>query len=311
MLVKAKDDPAPSIATLEALLARPDLPDKARRAIEAELAKLRSGLRGERDVAYYLNFEFRDDPDWAILHDLRLQVDEYTAQIDHLLLNRWLEFYVLESKAFLTGLKVTRDGQYLFWHARYRRYQAIPSPILQVERHAKVLRKLLATEVWPHLRHPLPEPELQPLVLLSPTSRLIIEDGAPDEARRKILLADRFARDLRTYTQKWLHRGKRGRRPLLTQKQLLALARRLLRYHRPKPQPDYYARFRIPRQPRVAESPAPYGSASETAARPRRYFCAKCGTRISPRVAMFCFRHKERFGGRAYCMDCQKDFPPA
>jgi len=38
----------------------------------------------------------------------------------------------------------------------------------------------------------------------------------------------------------------------------------------------------------------------------KRLFCFKCKITISERVAKFCWDNKSRFGGRAYCIDCQK-----
>ncbi len=322
MLIKAKDDPARDIALLENLLRRDDLTAATRAAIEAELARLRQGLKGERDVAYYLDFEFKNDDDWAIIHDLRLEVDGRTAQIDHVLLNRWLEVYVLESKAFRAGLKITRDGQFLYWDPRTRRYRSIPSPIAQVRRHSRVLQDLMRQEIWPRLRRPLPEPSYFPLVLIAPESRLLREPDAPEETEKYVILADIFADQLRKYTRKWLQKGRAGRQARLTPQQLRAWAQRLVTYHRPK-RVDYYARYNLPVRPRRSsrEARAAYSDEGRTAPTPgarhagaeapprTRYFCAKCGKTISRRVALFCFQHKERFGGRAYCMDCQKSFP--
>ncbi len=314
MLIKAKDDPAQDIATLERLLRREDLDPSTRRAIESELARLRQGLKGERDVAYYLDFEFKNDDDWAIIHDLRLEIDDRVAQIDHVLLNRWLEVYVLESKAFRAGLKITRDGQFLYWDQRARRYKPIPSPIAQVRRHTRVLQDLMRKEIWPRLRKPLPEPQYYSLVLIAPESRLIREDGAPKETEKYVLLADAFADQLRKYTRTWLQKGKAGRQALLTPSHLRAWAQALVMYHRPK-RIDYYKRFGIPRKPRSQSTPEasqaskPNPASSQAASQRRRYFCARCGKTISPRVAFFCFQRPERFGGKAYCIECQKHFP--
>jgi hypothetical protein len=44
---------------------------------------------------------------------LRLEHNGRTAQIDHLLINRWMECYVLESKHFNAGLKITEDGEFM------------------------------------------------------------------------------------------------------------------------------------------------------------------------------------------------------
>ncbi len=316
MLIKPKDDPAPHIALLERLLQRPDVPDHTRLEIEEELAKLRFGHQGERDVAYYLEFEFIDSPDWAIIHDLRLLANGRQAQIDHLLINRWLEIYVLESKAFRHKLKITADGQFLFWNARRRTYQAIESPVVQVRRHQRVLDQVLRDVIWPRWKGRLPAPRYFPLVLITPQSRLVWDEQAPQRLRKYIVLADRFADELQRYTKHRLLTGKRGK-AILTEKGLRTLARQIAALHTPY-RPDYYARFKLPRRPRqhVREArghytpPNPPAQQAEEAPARKRYFCARCGKTISPRVAMFCFAHKERFGGRAYCLDCQRLFPP-
>src|SRR3546814_3580528 len=62
-------------------------PDAARAA--KELRNRRAGLKGERDSAYLIDFDYASSPNWAVIHDLRLEHGGRTAQIDHLLINRW------------------------------------------------------------------------------------------------------------------------------------------------------------------------------------------------------------------------------
>lgn len=36
--------------------------------------------------------------------------------------------------------------------------------------------------------------------------------------------------------------------------------------------------------------------------------CAECGTVVHWRIEKFCLQHRQRFGGRIYCMRCQSSF---
>jgi hypothetical protein len=61
----------------------------------------------------------------AVIHDLRLDIDGRVAQIDHLLIHRSLNCFVLETKQVHAGLKITETGEFLRWNdwkrAAYRR----------------------------------------------------------------------------------------------------------------------------------------------------------------------------------------------
>lgn len=105
MLLKSADDRAPDIAALEALRARPGLDERTARRIEREIWAMRLGATAESDAAYLLDFDFRDSRNWAVIHDLRLEVDGQVAQMDHLAISRMLEIYVCEKQV------VHRRGQ--------------------------------------------------------------------------------------------------------------------------------------------------------------------------------------------------------
>ncbi|NTV47823.1 MAG: NERD domain-containing protein, partial [Chlorobiales bacterium] len=42
----------------------------------------------------------KNSKNWAVIHDLRLEHENQVAQIDHLMINRSFDFYVLESKNY-------------------------------------------------------------------------------------------------------------------------------------------------------------------------------------------------------------------
>jgi len=37
--------------------------------------------------------------------------------------------------------------------------------------------------------------------------------------------------------------------------------------------------------------------------------CVECGVVVHWRIEKFCLQKRQRFGGRIYCMHCQKRFP--
>src|SRR3569623_546912 len=112
MLIKEADDQTQAMEELERLAA-----GKGAEAKQAgiELRNRKAGLKGEAESAYLINFDYGDSPNWAVIHDLRLEHGGRTAQIDHLLINRWMEFFVLESKRFHAGVKITEEGEFLRW----------------------------------------------------------------------------------------------------------------------------------------------------------------------------------------------------
>jgi len=112
MLIKKRDSKQAEIDELTTLLSF-SLPENKKFMIERELRFIRSGDQGETDAAYFIDFHFGSNKNWAVIHDLRLEHNGRVAQIDHLLINRYFEVYVLESKNFSYGVKITDTGEFL------------------------------------------------------------------------------------------------------------------------------------------------------------------------------------------------------
>lgn len=163
MIIKEADDKSAQVALLEALLAEAT-PEKRPR-IKRELFAVAAGIKGEKEAAYLLDFRLRDSSATAVVHDLRLEIDGLVAQIDHLLVHRTYRFYVLETKHFRHGLKITEDGEFLRWDDFDKRFSGMPSPIEQNERHVAVLRKTLAGLG-------MAEPAIKSFILVAPEARI-------------------------------------------------------------------------------------------------------------------------------------------
>jgi hypothetical protein len=291
-----------------------DITARQKRAVETELKIVRSGLKGEKTSAYFIDFNFGDSKNWAVLHDLRIEHDGKVAQVDHLLINRLMEVYVLESKNYANGIKITEDGEFLvLFHGKTK---AIESPIEQNKRHIYVLKKFFKSiEVhFPKRLGITMQPSLYNYVIVSPGSKVI----RPPKKRfdsSSVIKSDA----LYTLTQENVD----GLSPLaigkiIGQDNLLYLARQIAKYHKPNESINYRKKFgisdeseavdNIPVEPETEEVAAanPENSEKKSSAWRSGYFCAKCKAKISKKAAMFCFNNKSKFGGKAFCFDCQK-----
>src|SRR3546814_13635890 len=70
MLIKSADDQGVELQALEQRAAG-NGPDAARAA--KELRNRRAGLKGERDSAYLIDFDYASSTNWAVIPDLRLE----------------------------------------------------------------------------------------------------------------------------------------------------------------------------------------------------------------------------------------------
>ena len=167
MLIKAADGQRTDVAALEALLAQVDLADPKRKRIEQEIWAVRGGAKGEADAAYEIEFRFGNVDQVMTLHDLRIEVEGRVAQIDHLILNRFFQIWVCESKSFSEGVAIN-DSREWSSYRRGRPY-GIASPIEQNKRHIEVLNDLFARGLvnLPKRLGITVRPRLESLVLLS------------------------------------------------------------------------------------------------------------------------------------------------
>lgn len=298
MIIKGRDSREADIKELTRLLSLP-LPKNKKFYVQRELRFIKSGERGEKDAAYFIDFEFASSKRWAVIHDLRLKYLNRIAQIDHLLINRLFDIYVLESKNFSYGVKITEAGEFLVSDGST--YQAIESPIEQNKRHRTVLEEVMRKhEIMPKRLGITISPSFHCYTLVSSKSRVI----RPAKARfdtSMVIKAD----TLRTAIDEELDKmsnisvlATAGR--LSSFDTVMEVARRLAALHRPL-KVDYRKQFGIEATP-TSQSKDTRRASTEP------FYCFKCKKTITKRVANFCWDNGKRFGGRAYCYDCQKQF---
>jgi hypothetical protein len=119
-----------------------------------------------------MKVRYGESRNWAIIHDLRVEFGDLVVQIDHLVINRWLDIWVCESKHFSEGVAINNHGEFtaFFNHKPY----GVPSPIEQNERHILILKHILdagMVELPKRLGFTI-KPDLKSLVLVSKGTRI-------------------------------------------------------------------------------------------------------------------------------------------
>lgn len=170
MLIKSADDKSPQIAALEFLLTQPLGP--LVKKVEEELRILRAGIKAEQDAAYLIDFDFKDSLNSVVLHDLRFEINGRVAQIDHLLIHRTLNVFVLETKAFHAGLKITEQGEFLRWNDWKKTFEGMASPLAQNERHITVLKSVFEQIEMPTRLGIRLSPTFHSIILVEPSARI-------------------------------------------------------------------------------------------------------------------------------------------
>lgn len=172
MLIKVADDKTSTLTNLEQLQGIAHLTEKQKKALEQELRFMRAGLKAENEAAYLIDFDFKDSKNYAVIHDLRLEINGRVAQIDHVLINRTLDLFVLETKSFHAGLKINDNGEFLRWNDYKKTFEGMASPIEQNQRHIKVLEEALSQIALPKRLGFRLTPNLISVILISPNARI-------------------------------------------------------------------------------------------------------------------------------------------
>lgn len=143
MIIKGPDENESKIATLEGLRGRRDASAGVRKRIDQELRNIRAGIKGEEESAYEIDFHFGASKNYVVIHDLRIECEGRVAQIDHLVINRFLEVWVCESKHFSEGIAINEQGECsaFFKNKPY----GVASPFEQNKKHIMVLGSLFKT----------------------------------------------------------------------------------------------------------------------------------------------------------------------
>ena len=296
MVIKKTDSKREEKEQLKELL-KGQLSEKQRFLVERQLRNIEAGERGEKDSAYFIGFYFGKSKNWAVIHDLRIDHNGQVAQIDHLVINRSMNIYVLETKNFHYGLKITPEGEFLVYDGK--KYFGIESPIEQNERHIFLISKAIdQSNIMPTRLGVVIPPRFVSYVLVSPTSKII------RPSRSKLDTSNVIQSD-QAFTKIKKDADDAGAAVILkicSQETLENTAKKLARLHRPA-KVDFKARFGIRDQTKLPNQPekaTPVGPS---------IVCESCASKVSEKVVQYCLDRKHLFKGKILCYTCQRSAP--
>jgi hypothetical protein len=328
MIIKSADDKQLQIEALQNLLSHPNANTITKKRIEQEIRNIQAGIRGEDEAAYEMKVHYGDSKNWMILNDLRIEHGDLICQIDHLIINRWLDMWVCESKHFSEGIAINEHGEFLAFFGN--KPYGVPSPVEQNNKHILILQRVLdsGTIKIPKRMGFTIKPALKGLVLVSKKAR-ITRPKTNIKSIDCIIKNDQIFNTLNKDVDDKIN-------PLLVAKiigqdTLLELAIEIAKIHKPIII-NWPARFGlsgttctnelpvfveptlkvVPQV--VVQQPVTISKHSVFKNTPledqpkqkKKLICHTCGKPVTYNVAKFCWFNKPKFGENIYCMDCQK-----
>jgi len=323
MIIKQAGNKQTDLTTLQSLLPPPEADTATKKRIERKIRNIQAGIRGEGEAAYEMKVHWGESKNWMILNDLRVEHNDLVAQIDHLIINRWLDIWVCESKNFSEGIAINEHGEFsaFFGGKPY----GVPSPIEQNNKHILILQRLFdsgAVNLPSRLGFTI-KPALKSLVLVSKSARICRPKNKVDDLSCIVKNDQLF---------KLIDKAVDDSSPLMMAKiigqdTLEEVAREIAKQHKPA-QFDWSAKFGLSAaikrsapitpviEPSTRQTTVPFAADkpsanekpadAETQKPKQKLICHACGTFITYNVAKFCWFNKLKFGGNIYCMDCQK-----
>ncbi len=204
------------IRQLQALLGRLPEEHEKRPLIEKDLAKQLRGFKGEKALAYYL--DFLPEKDFYIFHNLRLPTGKYHFQLDFLILTaRYI--FIPECKNFFGTLVFDEPFKQLI-RVMNNEEEGFQDPVSQAKWHKKQLQD------WRGLNHFPSDVPIGFLVVISDPATIIKAVPNSPETRRHVVHAQVFLERM--------HELMKGcKREVFDHKALRKLSKKLLNSHVP------------------------------------------------------------------------------
>jgi hypothetical protein len=302
MLLKERDLKDNNIKELSDLLDLKSISYNQRFFIEREISNIKKGEKGEDNSAYHINFYYQNSKNYIVIHDLRIEYKGQSIQIDHLLINRLFEIYVVESKNYSYNVIINDHGEFAI---KYKNgYIGIDSPIEQTNRHIHLLKKFIKENKLTPKRLGIPiTPSFHNYVLFNnkasiqrskkfDSSIVIKADMLAtkiDESIDKMKVTESFSKVAKISSMETIEK----------------FAKDLLSYHKPS-NPNYRAKFGIADHDFKIEFEGQSQNEIKVEEKNNSYYCFNCKKPVTNRVATFCWSNPSKFNKKVYCYDCQK-----
>lgn len=220
------------LKTLEPLLT-----DEGRSKLALDIKMLDYGIIGEKNIAFELK---NSHMPMYILHDIYLEHEGLSAQIDYMVFTRKLCF-VIECKNLVGDIEITNAGDFIrtTTFGGYKKKEGIYSPITQNIRHLELLKKIrvdqagnIVTKLLLNKRF---EDLVKPIVVLANPKTILNAKFAKKEVKEQVIRADQLVQYIKNMV-------KQSKEIEKSDADILAWANRYLNFHIDK-KPDYLQRY--------------------------------------------------------------------
>ncbi len=241
VFLKEDSEAQKQLAELRAVSAKCD--GELKNEIEEQIKLLEAGIFGEETIKFEL---LNSHIPMYIIHDLFLEHNGLTAQIDYLIVTRKLIF-VVECKNLYGNIEINSNGDFIrsFSYGKFSRKEGIYSPITQNKRHLDLMKAIRLDEVGGFLAKKTYENTFpntyRSVVVLSNPKTILNAKYAKKEVKSKVIRADQLIEYIRSENAKVEAMGRND-------KELMASAQMWLSKHK-VPSVDYTEKYRS----RIAE----------------------------------------------------------
>lgn len=242
--------------------------------LEQETKCVEAGIFGENAIKYELR---NSHIPMFVLHDLYLEHEGLSAQIDFVIVTRKHQ-YIVECKNLYGDIEITSTGDFVrtvsFGH--YKKKEGIYSPITQNKRHLELIKQIRSAEKSNFLTRTLFEKNFynnyRSIVVLANPKTVLNAKYAKKEVKDQVIRADQLS--------EYIRRTDADPKAVeLSEKDMETLAQFFLNIHKPQ-EIDYAHKFR--NLAGTPEALVPIAASSENT---EQILCPKCGAVMIRRTA--------------------------
>jgi len=192
VFVKEVSDTAAFIEKMKVLSA--EASPRIKEEIDKQIKLASYGEAGEKNIAYELK---NSGLDMYILHDIYLEHEDLSAQIDYLIICR-KKVYILECKNLVGDIEIDSNGQFIRkYEINGKKYkESIYSPITQNERHMNVIKEVRKSSKSNFITKQIFlsnfEKGYQSIVVLANPKSCLNDKYAKKEIKQKVIRADQL-----------------------------------------------------------------------------------------------------------------------
>lgn len=245
--------------------------------LNEEIRQVDAGIFGEKTVRYELA---NSHIPMFVLHDLYLEHEGLTAQIDYLIITRKHQF-VVECKNLYGNIEINSAGDFTrtVTYGRRTKKEGIYSPITQNRRHLELIKKIRATEKGNIIAKALFEKyfyeNYRSIVVLSNPKTILYDRYAKKEVREQVIKADQLAQYIRKIDAD-------PKAEATSEKNMEDLAQFFLSIHK-EPKINYTEKFRTTIA--TADITPPVKKEKALPAETAAIICPRCGAAMVKRTA--------------------------